>query len=974
MSAEFVQKVVFRISTEGGGELTKLEGGIKKAEDAARKLGQQKDPIKALSPEFQRLAQLSERLGETYQRTGTYGRTSIAAVAAQLKEVQREHGATAASARNLSDAERALWARTSGDITQAIAKQREFNEQQRRVAAATHEWTGFHSALQAVGGRFSQITQVVGGVFAAFTAGISIGRGVDKWLEENISHWKKWRDSVADSIVSAFSGASKGTAPTARVQQLAGIVGLRQAGAESIKKLYEDLQRNAIPTIDAAVDGVKKFREGLVLLAREGATGTGKFLRDSKSDLQGYVDAFASAGIALPKDIKKITDSLGILSYKQQEALKNLKQLLPQLGIRQNIPFTTTSNTAANVTDQMAAIAEARSKSQFEEWLNKERDLLDDFIADWKFSQDEAARRFANQFNAKIRTDLDSLITGFLGGGSKGLLGSLETIFQRYFGEGSQSLGDLLINGIGKMFPGSVKPGVPGVNGGSPQLEPFSAGANALQGAMGFGAIAINANQSSKPGGGGSLLGSTISGALAGAALGSVIPVLGTAIGAIVGAVVGFVASLLASSPGSTYKYGIPTIKKGKAGFGDTQNFGTTENLVMVGRIQDQYDTFRNAFVKIMLTFPEAVITKLKDIDGKFQGAASKSFMTNFDNWLNKTLPQAIAVQFYQSMEDAFVGRGFSKERFAQIFDRLSALDPKKALELYTQLAQGVVNVSDAMAGFGKHAGFDVNIPGTGSILGVVKTRQQQTFGQSLATTDDRIQRLAESLSLLAGEEQIRAYAQLGEMMKERNRLEEEFVQKVSDMIRDVNLEIDSSIRGLKMEGLATNPQGQVDFLTGYMHDLQAQLKVASTPEEVRRIQQELLNTILSVKTVGASMGPDAEKAYRDWAIAALEELRNATLGRLANLGNELDSVNQQFIAQVQPLLDTFMKTLEVFGDAIKSVGGGGSGDGPLPFFEAATVSATDGLNGFTDALHDAAGALFDSGFVDGVRRSRGGG
>ena len=420
---------------------------------------------------------------------------------------------------------------------------------------------------------------------------------------------------------------------------------------------------------------------------------------------------------------------------------------------------------------------------------------------------------------------------------------------------------------------------------------------------------------------GGAALGGAVGGLIAGGVAGSVVPVLGTVIGAAVGLIVGGIAAAL-SSVGKDYKFGQFGVKQGQAFFTPGQNITATEAQQAQQQIADTLATFSNGYIQVLMRFPrefrEGLMAVVRNADsffprvgleagGDIGRAASAHFMEHFNDWVNGRLPRDIAATFFEPLAEAFQSQGLSTERFHAIWDELQQLDPKKALELLGALAEGLVSIHRNLERFAMPSGFRgrYDAMDTDTLRGYVASRDARSFAQTIADTDKEILDLADSLSLLTGEEQIRTVQRIGQLMDDRYAREEEYIRGLNRMLADANTQIDAAIRGYQLANI-DDPQAQTDFLTSRYNDLTGQLAGAQTGEEAQRIYNEIFSIIGQIAQVGGAQSPTDQHAMNEWAQQALEQLRGSFSAVIGRIGAQLDVVNGDFSARIAPMLDGF--------------------------------------------------------------------
>ncbi len=559
------------------------------------------------------------------------------------------------------------------------------------------------------------------------------------------------------------------------------------------------------------------------------------------------------------------------------------------------------------------------------------QELLEGQRRVWREISEAAGRRFAEQFGAPFSSILTDLAT--TGGRNFGEIAgrSLQDSLQT----GADKITEIISDAILGAFGAQEAP----AEGETPAQTTARTQRNATRanriGSVLQGSIAsigvIQANQSGQM----NDTQSIISQIGIGASIGSAWPGLGTAIGAVVGAIIGII-SAVASDTAEHYKYASVGVRGGKAFVeavpGESKgwkNLTAAERDDMTARIQDIFDSVRNSFVRLFLKFPDDfrdglmiairnagnVVPQIGlDAGGDIGGGASANFMKHFDAWVSGELPRDIAQTFFEPLSQAFQSYGVSAGRFKQIWDQLSALDPKKIADILGQLADAVVAFAETMKFFQTPVLPDYSNMqfGGGGLLQQVAGENNRSFADTLRESDQDIIRLGEALSTLTGEGQIAAAQELGQMLEDRMEKERRFLQEVSDGIKSITDSFDAAIRDLTLQGMTDkegNPdyQAQVDYLKNYLEGLRQQLGQATSPADIQALSQEMLRTVLQIQQVGGAAGGENSENYRQWALDQLATLRQESVDRMLALAREVQDANDSFVSAIQGFIDAFL-------------------------------------------------------------------
>lgn len=376
----------------------------------------------------------------------------------------------------------------------------------------------------------------------------------------------------------------------------------------------------------------------------------------------------------------------------------------------------------------------------------------------------------------------------------------------------------------------------------------------------------------------------------------------------------------------------------------------------MVKSITETYNTFKDAYVKILLSIPNAVITQIGRIDGQFQNAPSKDFLENFERWVSGTLPDQIAEQFREGMEGAYVSMGLSVEKFNELWKEFDALDPAKAVTLWATLADALRDFqtasdfftqTDPMGMFGGSATFQREMIR-------LQADSRTSVGQRISTFDDEILRFAAGIENLSLEGQINAMGELGRMQMQRYQMEKEAIQEIFDILMGAKAQLTDDLDDLAVMGMV-NADGSPDHygIAGYWQgradDALGNLGSATTAAQAREEAENFRRYILAAGNAGLAQAqtPEERQKWIDWMreqLGAGYAVLETTLGRL---GKEINDVNDAFAEEVQPVIDNLTTAI---GEVDEGLGDLGEEIGrtiePIDEFRRAIINATDALNG----------------------------
>lgn len=470
----------------------------------------------------------------------------------------------------------------------------------------------------------------------------------------------------------------------------------------------------------------------------------------------------------------------------------------------------------------------------------------------------------------------------------------------------------------------------------SPYNKTANAGLMAVQ-------VGMGAYHDAKTAPRGAVTSGVVGGAMAGLSMGSWEAAI---VLALVGAVAGIMGKQAARDE---YKYAVPNITSGGTArlteltrqgnnWNEMKNINPAEAKQILARIQDTFDTVWNGFVDLLLKVPESVIPKMKAIDGRFQKEASSHFLKHMDEWINRTLPDAIAAEFKDSASSMFATLGMSVEKFNEMWAKLNTLDPKKALQIMGQMADTLIGFDKALeffsgAGMPDMGGGRRRPVKPGGVFyttwnqGKDQLLQERSkgFTEKQMDADKDIIRLASTISSFTGEAQIAKAKELSDLMVDRMEREKAFMLELIDLSESITLSADSMVREWTAEGLKTAEGGkdynaQIDYWRKYANDILNGMAGITDPAEIQRMWNEYTAVISKIKELGTEIGPVNAEEIRKWAIEAIEKGNEIFQARLNALGAELDTLNQTFVDQIKPFLHNFATAVADLPNSIYGV------------------------------------------------------
>lgn len=646
--------------------------------------------------------------------------------------------------------------------------------------------------------------------------------------------------------------------------------------------------------------------------------------------LKEIVDRYTNMGRDLTAETKLIVTQIG------QEFDTLSKQIFSSAkpGLSGMTDFTGVFKQLQQLQDSLAHQLQDRNARNgltvsWEEAITQVQPKLD---ASFKHAAEVSVQQYETALSNFSQSIGDILSASLLEGG-KGFAQSSAALFSQTV---SKTLSGLIRSLGGSVFPGGENlqrlPGETDAAFASRQSEANTKAGAALNGVVSLTALLTQLASASSSNVNnprqnpiGTVVGTTLTGLSAGAAIGSYVSAgsLGGIIGAIVGLIIGGLMLALAPAVGKDYpyaKFGFDT--KGRAQFDPTQNISKNELRDALQRMQTARDTLWNGYVDILAELPVGplnnVLDKIardlqpiigKDIGGDVGHAASKDFWTDFNNWVAQGLPKEMAERFFAPLESGFVALGVSATRFQQVWEMLQNADPKELIQSLKDWAIGLREINDAVKEFRTPAVFPKEVAGE-TLLDQARRRRYQSFSSQLQEGDRDIVKFGEHVQNMVGPAQLTGIRQFGDMLADRMNRVREIMGQIASTIDSVRASYQASIRGLVLEGMTKGGKpdvdAQVQYLKNYADTLFAQIRTATTPEQITSLSNELQNTILQIRQLGGSVSADAAEAYRKWAITNLQNAQDLVTARLTELAQEIQAQNQAFLDAIQGFIDAF--------------------------------------------------------------------
>ena len=763
--------------------------------------------------------------------------------------------------------------------------------------------------------------------------------GIDKETQKAFDEIAKKAQERADALSKAATNAEQEQKVVARNLELEALRG------DKIKSVA-DVQRIAALDREKAEEDYQKKLDDSKKKAEDAAKGLTP--PDGIFDLSGWstylqsVSAITRTNTAERKTAE-LQHNAAILAINRQEKEQELA-VRQQLHYRADLELEAQNRRSLLQQGTDASIAQAAA---IEKRINAELAA--------QVRLEAATQRYSNAIGGAISTAIEDALKGE---NFDDVLKSLVTGFQNAWKGALDEVVKGFMDNIARIAAGQAPLGKD--NKPDPNYKPTDNkiwAARAFQIGSGALAIGMGGYQAGMAGEGGRSAG-TLAGAVSGAAMGAQLAT-GTVIGAGWGTVIGAVAGAIIGAAGAyigeqqrqaDYKYGIPTIdKNGTVTLDQNKNLSPGEINQWVTKIGETYRTFWNGYVDVLLKLPDASIPAATGLTGKFQDNPSGHYLEHLQQWVEGTLPDAIAEQFKKSMKSAFVNAGVLAEGFDKFWDETTKMDPKRALQFWSDLAEG-------LSAFSKTTSTRANIDAANGDWantkflsdGTVQKKGESDFTAQLRTQTQGIFDVARQMVNLTGPDKVAAWKQLGASVQQVMGSLTEYLNRVGEAMRNARETIDNATLERKLQVLsqdtdengnvtAMSKHAQVDLLMAEFDKIVDKIKNAKDlgldPETVN----SLLQTAIGLQDRAYQIDPDDPRIKdRVGSLAMLDEI---TQQALKDLADEAKASVDKFMTEIDPFKQWLL--------GVKDID-----------IQGALTQVTDSFPGFAQAIDELAAKL----------------
>jgi len=486
------------------------------------------------------------------------------------------------------------------------------------------------------------------------------------------------------------------------------------------------------------------------------------------------------------------------------------------------------------------------------------------------------------------------------------------------------------------------------------------------QAAVDIASVGVGAYGSARAGEG-SRTGSLVSGAISGAAAFPAMPVVGAIVGAIAGAIGGYLGE---QQRQSEYKYGVPSIDKGgQAHFTGYKNIDLLERTEILTRIQDKYDSIRNAYAKIFISADESILDDLKAIDGRFQKEGSANFLKHLDQWINGGLGREVAFQVKGGLEQIFSTVGVGADRFNELWKKFGSLDPAKAAALFGELYSGMKMIQDAGKFFDRKGPTGLNTSYFGNMIDERKKMNRSVADVMEDEHFTPILKVARGISELVGEEQIHAITEIARLQEQAKNAQIAAIQEII-RISDAATERKKSalenydILGIQ-HGQGTDDEKrkrEADYYKAKVDEELRKVDTSKTAAEADLHSQRAQDYINKILGLGYDINEKTGEEWRQWAIDATNKVDAVLMKQLDDLGIEISNANAEFWLKFNEIYGPFKEALEKAGDDIGENFDPGKFDPEIGEIKEKFELATVYVGQFSTAITDATTRLANLG------------
>ena len=339
-------------------------------------------------------------------------------------------------------------------------------------------------------------------------------------------------------------------------------------------------------------------------------------------------------------------------------------------------------------------------------------------------------------------------------------------------------------------------------------------------------------------------------------------------------------------------------------------------------KIGETYRTFWNGYVGVLLKLPDSSIPSPQGINGKFQDEASGHYLEHLQQWVEGTLPDKIAEQFKSSMEHAFTSAGVLKGAFDKFWEETNKMDPKKALQFWTDLAEGLAAFSNATRTRGNIEAANGDWANTKFLSdGTTRRQGDSDFTTTLRTQTQGIFDVARQMVNLTGPEKVAAWKQLGASVQQVMGSLTDYLNRVGEAMRNARETIDNAKLERKLEvlGQQTDAEGnvkqeaktaQIDLLMEEFNKVVDQMKNAKSlgldPERLNALLQQAIGLQDRMYQI------DPKDPRLGDRVGSLDMLDAIVQQSLKELGDDAKAAVDKLMGEIEPFKQWLLGATEI--------------------------------------------------------------
>jgi hypothetical protein len=780
-------------------------------------------------------------------------------------------------------------------------------------------------------------------------------------LKERFQHW---------SVLSEFNEEIELRKQIIKLQ-------MDQAAAEERQKESKERISTDRAYEDYITNSTRKHRDAITELANLKAPS---WQVKYTTDIQKLEDAFADAELAN----KRLVQDNPALTSRQVKGLNDaLKVLKDELDARRKIvEFQKLQNW---MEAQRKSGKDIKWKTEYELTPGSDTWVSEGYLKDY-LAQVQKYERGIEQFYGKMWQDLERshIQSAQMAGdvfntvareGAKGFGKVAAQNFNRLIQEGADKLGSTLLNfradRLSELDFNMLSP-----ENKEKYNEIQRGRQNKIDAVTGMMSIGLGSYSAGRANQSGAIAGGVMGGALSGAGLGlqwgaKSGNLVGAATGAIIGAIIGGIAAAMGKAAArDEYKYAKIAIDAyGQASLFATKNLQPAEAKEMQARVQEQFDKFWNGYMNLAVKYGGDFIPKILDQARTIiiQKEASKNFLKHFDELVNGIIPDNIMEVFRPTLKSIAGSLGMAADQFDKMFRKFDNLSPEKTLELFGIVFDALQKINKATAIYNNDS-----VLGGGAEFNMMVARAgldaRQSYARQFAEEREEIRKLAEMVTNLTGEGQVRALGEFGDSLEAMMQKHKQLAQEISNFLQNSLRTFAETRRNLQREGMGvfeTDEQGnkvwkpdyqkQADFTKSYLDMAVRGIEGAQNLQEMEYWQGEFFKTFNELSTIYKQAGPEAYEAFRIWSIGAdgqsgiLATVQNAIQAKVGQWGAELANETNKLMADLKPAIDLFKQGVVDTNTGVRE-------------FNGEIRRAIDPVRKFAAAVDDAAARLSNLG------------